>query len=201
VTGPAPWRPTAQQLAAAYGKTVADVVRPGLKVLFCGINPGLYSGAVGHHFARPGNRFWKTLHAAGFTRRQLSPSEECELLRSGLGITNLVARTTARASELSERELRIGARLVRRKVRRFRPRVVAFLGMGAFRAAFGRPRATVGPQPEEISGARVWLLPNPSGLNAHYQLAALAAEFRKLEKAVSSRAKVTGGRSRRQASR
>jgi len=188
----APWRPTAQQLLAAYGKTVPDVVRPGLKVLFCGINPGLYSGAVGHHFARPGNRFWKALHIAGFTRRRLSPFEEGELLRSGLGITNLVARATARASELSERELRVGAGRVRRKVRRLRPRVVAFLGMGAFRAAFGRPRATVGSQPEEMCGARVWLLPNPSGLNAHYQLAALAAEFGKLARTV---------RSRRQASR
>jgi len=188
VTGPAPWRPTPQQLAEAYGATVLDIVRPRLKVLFCGINPSLYSGAVGHHFARPGNRFWKTLHRAGFTRRQLSPFEERELLQSGLGITNLVSRATAGAAELSERELRAGARRVRRIVRRFRPAVVAFLGVGAFRAAFGRPRATVGPQPERICGARVWVLPNPSGLNAHYQLAELAAEFGKLKQAVSSRA-------------
>jgi len=188
VTGPAPWRPTPQQLAEAYGATVLDIVRPRLKVLFCGINPSLYSGAVGHHFARPGNRFWRTLHRAGFTRRQLSPFEERELLQSGLGITNLVSRATAGAAELSERELRAGARRVRRIVRRFRPAVVAFLGVGAFRAAFGRPRATVGPQPERICGARVWVLPNPSGLNAHYQLAELAAEFGKLKQAVSSRA-------------
>ncbi|TMB02000.1 MAG: G/U mismatch-specific DNA glycosylase [Deltaproteobacteria bacterium] len=188
MTGPAPWRPTPQQLAEAYGATVLDIVRPRLKVLFCGINPSLYSGAVGHHFARPGNRFWKTLHRAGFTRRQLSPFEERELLQSGLGITNLVSRATAGAAELSERELRAGARRVRRIVRRFRPAVVAFLGVGAFRAAFGRPRATVGPQPERICGARVWVLPNPSGLNAHYQLAELAAEFGKLKQAVSSRA-------------
>jgi len=188
VTGPAPWRPTPQQLAEAYGATVLDIVRPRLKVLFCGINPSLYSGAVGHHFARPGNRFWRTLHRAGFTRRQLSPFEERELLQSGLGITNLVSRATAGAAELSERELRAGARRVRRIVRRFRPTVVAFLGVGAFRAAFGRPRATVGPQPERICGARVWVLPNPSGLNAHYQLPALAAEFGKLKQAVSSRA-------------
>ena len=188
MTGPAPWRPTAQQLADAHGTTVPDVVRSRLKVLFCGINPGLYSGAVGHHFARPGNRFWKTLHRAGFTRRQLSPFEERELLQSGLGITNLVSRATAGAAELSERELRAGARRVGRIVRRFRPAVVAFLGVGAFRAAFGRPRATVGPQPERICGARVWVLPNPSGLNAHYQLPALAAEFGKLKQAVSSRA-------------
>jgi len=188
VTGPAPWRPTPQQLAEAYGATVLDIVRPRLKVLFCGINPSLYSGAVGHHFARPGNRFWRTLHRAGFTRRQLSPFEERELLQSGLGITNLVSRATAGAAELSERELRAGARRVRRIVRRFRPAVVAFLGVGAFRAAFGRPRATVGPQPERICGARVWVLPNPSGLNAHYQLPALAAEFGKLKQAVSSRA-------------
>ena len=188
MTGPAPWRPTPQQLAEAYGATVLDIVRPRLKVLFCGINPSLYSGAVGHHFARPGNRFWKTLHRAGFTRRQLSPFEERELLQSGLGITNLVSRATAGAAELSERELRAGARRVRRIVRRFRPAVVAFLGVGAFRAAFGRPRATVGPQPERICGARVWVLPNPSGLNAHYQLAELAAEFGKLKQALSSRA-------------
>ena len=188
MTGPAPWRPTPQQLAEAYGATVLDIVRPRLKVLFCGINPSLYSGAVGHHFARPGNRFWRTLHRAGFTRRQLSPFEERELLQSGLGITNLVSRATAGAAELSERELRAGARRVRRIVRRFRPAVVAFLGVGAFRAAFGRPRATVGPQPERICGARVWVLPNPSGLNAHYQLPALAAEFGKLKQAVSSRA-------------
>ena len=187
MTGPAPWRPTAQQLADAHGTTVPDVVRSRLKVLFCGINPSLYSGAVGHHFARPGNRFWKALHRAGFTRRQLSPFEERELLRSGLGITNLVSRATAGAAELSERELRTGARRVRRMVRRFRPEVVAFLGVGAFRAAFGRPRATVGPQPEKICGARVWVLPNPSGLNAHYQLRALAAEFGRLKRAVLSR--------------
>jgi len=163
------------------------VIASRLDVLFVGINPGLYSGAVGHHFARPGNRFWKALHRAGFTRRQLSPFEERELLRSGLGITNLVSRATAGAAELSERELRTGARRVRRMVRRFRPEVVAFLGVGAFRAAFGRPRATVGPQPEKICGARVWVLPNPSGLNAHYQLRALAAEFGRLKRAVLSR--------------
>src|SRR5947209_10222299 len=121
MTGTAPWRPTAQQLAAAYGRRVADVVRPGLAVLFCGINPGLYSGAVGHHFARPGNRFWKALHRAGFTQRCLSPFDERELLGTGLGITNLVARATAGADELSARELQAGAMRIRRTVRRFRP--------------------------------------------------------------------------------
>ena len=183
----APWRPSREQLAAAGGKTVPDVVRPHLKVLFCGINPGLYSGAVGHHFARPGNRFWKALRLGGFTRRLLSPFAERELLGSGVGITNLVARATAAADELSEGELRAGARRVRRKIRRLRPAVVAFLGVGAFRAAFGRPRATLGPQPETMGGARVWVLPNPSGLNAHYQLAALAAEFRRLKQSVRQR--------------
>src|SRR5213594_323751 len=182
MTDTAPWRPTAQQLADAYGRRVPDVVRPGLRVLFC----GLYPGAVGHHFARPGNRFWKALHRAGFTRRCLSPFEERELLHAGLGITNLVSRATAGAAELSERELRTGARNVRRTVCRFRPAVVAFLGVGAFRGAFGRPRATVGPQPERICGARVWVLPNPSGLNAHYQLPALTAEFGRLKRAVFS---------------
>ena len=186
MTDTAPWRPTAQQLADAYGRRVPDVVWPGLRVLFCGINPGLYSGAVGHHFARPGNRFWKALHRAGFTRRCLSPFEERELLRAGLGITNLVARATAAADEVSARELRAGARRIRQTVRRYHPAVIAFLGVGAFRIAFARPRATIGPQPEDIEGAQVWVLPNPSGLNAHYQLAVLSAEFGRLKAAVSA---------------
>jgi len=178
------WRPTREQLAAAVDQRVSDVIGPGLRVLFCGINPGLYSGAVGHHFARPGNRFWKALHAGGFTGRVLSPFEERELLVLGLGVTNLVARTTRGAGELSPHELRQGGRRLRRKVCRHRPVFVAILGMTSFRMAFGRPAAAIGPQGESICSSHLWLLPNPSGLNAHYQLAHLAAEFARLREAV-----------------
>src|SRR5438093_5697119 len=164
MTDTAPWRPTAQQLADAYGRRVPDVVRPGLRVLFCGINPGLYSGAVGHHFARPGNRFWPVLHAAGFTDRVLAPWDERELLDYGYGITNLVARATATAGELAREEFVAGARRLERKVKRYRPKWVAVLGIGAYRTAFGRPRAVVGPQPERLGPARLGLLPQPSGL-------------------------------------
>jgi TDG/mug DNA glycosylase family protein len=182
-----PWRPTPRQLAAARGLRLRDVIAPGLRVLFVGINPGLYSGAVGHHFARPGNRFWGALRASGFTSRLLSAFEDRTLLESGIGVTNVCARTTARADELTPRELREGARRLRRKLRRYRPVVVAFLGIGAYRAAFGRPASRVGEQEEKVAGARVWLLPNPSGLNAHYQPAALARLFRRLRAAVPVR--------------
>jgi TDG/mug DNA glycosylase family protein len=148
-----------------------------------GINPGLWSGAVGHHFARPGNRFWKVLHAAGFTDRLVSPLDERLLLERGLGITNVVRRTTASADELSAEELVRGARRLRTKVARYRPRVVAFLGLQAYRVALGRPQTTVGRQRETFGGAAVWVLPNPSGLNAHYQLPALTRLFRKLRRA------------------
>jgi TDG/mug DNA glycosylase family protein len=178
------WKPTAEQIAAAQGRKVPDVIAPGLRVLFCGINPGLYSGAVRHHFARPGNRFWPTLHAAGFTERLLSPFEERLLLEHGLGITNLVQRATASAAELSVEELIAGGRRLERKVRRYGSAFVAFLGVGAYRTAFGRPRAEVGRQPERIGGAAVWVLPNPSGLNAHYQAADLARVFAELRQSV-----------------
>jgi TDG/mug DNA glycosylase family protein len=159
------------------------VIAPGLRVLFVGINPGLWSGAVGHHFARPGNRFWKVLHAAGFTDRLVAPCDERRLLARGLGVTNLVARTTASAAELSAAELVRGARRLRAKVRRHRPRVVAFLGVQAYRVALGRSGAAVGPQEERFGGAAVWLLPNPSGLNAHYQLPALTRLFAAMREA------------------
>ncbi len=178
-----PWRPTREQLAAARGATVPDVVAPRLDVLFCGINPGLYSGAVGHHFARPGNRFWRTLQGAGFTEDLLSPFDERALLGHGIGITNLVARSTASARELSGDELRAGARRLRSRICRLRPRFVAFLGLGAYRSAFDRLEAGRGPQPESICGARVWLLPNPSGRSAHYQLRDLVRLFRDLREA------------------
>ena len=179
-----PRRPTRAEVLAAAGRTVRDVIAPGLRVLFCGINPGLYSGATGHHFARPGNRFWPVLHAAGFTPRVLEPWEERELLEWGYGITNLVARATATAAELSEEEFVAGGRRLERKVKRYRPEWVAVVGIGAYRAAFGRPKAVTGPQPEPIGPARLWLLPQPSGLNANHQMPELTAAFRELRKLV-----------------
>ena len=176
----APFRPTAAEVAAACGRRVPDLLRPGLRVLFVGINPSLYSAAVGHHFARPGNRFWPALYAAGLTPRRLTPWDERELLALGLGVTNVVARATASADELSADELRAGAAVLARKVRRHRPGAVAFLGVGAARVALGRPRAAVGRQPEGWAGAAVWVLPNPSGLNAHYRLADLARLYAQL---------------------
>lgn len=173
-------KPTKEELIAAKDKTVRDVLARGLRVLFCGINPGLYSGATGHHFARPGNRFWPALHNGGFTERLLSPSEERELLEGGYGITNIVARTTATADELTEEELIEGGRRLRAKVRRYRPKVLAVLGISAYRTAFARPRATLGRQSETIGATLIWVLPNPSGLNAHYQPKDLARLFREL---------------------
>jgi TDG/mug DNA glycosylase family protein len=181
---PAAWKRTPEQVAASHGKKVPDVIAPGLRVLFCGINPGLYSGAVRHHFARPGNRFWPTLHAAGFTDRLLSPFEERELLALGYGITNIAGRATAAADELADEELIAGARRLVRRVRRYRPRFVAFLGVTAYRTAFERPLARLGRQEERIAGAGVWVLPNPSGLNAHYQLKDLTQLFAELRWAV-----------------
>lgn len=178
-------RPTREELAAARGRTIPDVIAPGLRVLFCGINPGLYSGATGHHFAKPGNRFWPALHLSGFTPRQLDPSEQEELIDYGLGVTNLAARTTARADELGVDELRHGSERLASLVARYRPAAVAVVGITAYRVAFDRPKATIGEQRDRLGDAIVWVLPNPSGLNAHYQLPALAAEFRKLREAVT----------------
>ena len=149
-------------------------------MLFCGINPGLYSGATGHHFARPGNRFWPVVHRAGFTARQLHPSEQRELLKSGYGVVNLVNRATATADELSPKEFVAGRKRLAAKVRRFRPRSVAFLGLGAYCQAFGLRRASIGLQKGSFEGAKVWVLPNPSGLNANYQLPELVKLFRAL---------------------
>jgi TDG/mug DNA glycosylase family protein len=160
---------------------VADIVGPGLRVLFCGINPGLRSAAVGLHFARPGNRFWRVLHESGFTGWKLEPSEQVGLPGLGIGITNLVERPSAAASELSAGELREGAARLEKMVSRLQPAHVAILGVQAYRTAFGRPRAAVGPQPEGLAGARLWVLPNPSGLQAYYRvpdMVALYAELR-----------------------
>jgi TDG/mug DNA glycosylase family protein len=175
-----PVHPTRDDLAAAYGRRVPDLIGPGLSVLFCGINPSLYSAATGHHFARPGNRFWPALYAAGFTRRLLQPWEEQLLLADGFGITNLVSRATAAATELTNDELRMGRKRLARKVRRYHPRCVAVVGIGAYRVAFDRPHAGIGRQAELIGTTKLWVLPNPSGLNANHQLPDLAKVFRKL---------------------
>jgi len=159
---------------------VPDLIASGLRVLFCGINPGLYSAAVGHHFARPGNRFWPALHNSGFTDRLLSPFDERELLQIGCGITNVVARTTATAAELSIEEFAEGGRRLRAKVRRFRPKVLAVLGISAYRSAFALPKAQLGRQSQTIGATVIWVLPNPSGLNAHYQPKDLARLFTEL---------------------
>jgi TDG/mug DNA glycosylase family protein len=157
------------------------VIAPGLRVLFCGINPGLYSGATGHHFARPGNRFWPTLHRAGFTSRQLHPSEQDQLLKAGYGVVNLVNRTTATAAELAPEEFVAGRKRLAAKVRRYRPKAIAFLGLGAYRHAFGLRSASIGLQKDRFEGAKVWVLPNPSGLNANYQLPELIKLFRDVQ--------------------
>ena len=182
----APLKPTVADLQAAAGRAIADVIGPNLDVLFCGINPGLYSAATGHHFARPGNRFWPALFAAGFTPRVLKPWEKRELLTVGCGITNLVRRATVAADELTTEELRAGRRRLERKVTRYRPRVVAVVGIGAYRVAFDRPRAMLGLQPEPLAGAQVWVLPNTSGLNANHRPADFARAFTELRRVIAS---------------
>jgi TDG/mug DNA glycosylase family protein len=179
-----PWKPTKEQLLAATEKTVRDVIAPNLKVLFCGINPGLYTAAVGHHFARPGNRFWPALYAGGFTESLLSPFDERELLKRGYGITNVVRRTTASADLLTRDEILAGGKQLAAKVRRYQPQVLAMLGLGAYRVAFARPKAVVGRQDEKMGETLLWVLPNPSGLNANYQAADLAKMFRELREAI-----------------
>ncbi|MGW4642087.1 mismatch-specific DNA-glycosylase [Sphaerisporangium sp. NPDC004334] len=175
-------------LEAARERTIDDVVGPGTVVLFCGINPGLYSAATGHHFARPGNRFWPALHLSGFTPRLLRPSEQHLLPSYGLGITNLAPRATAKAAELSQKELREAPARLARLARETAVEVVAVVGVSAYRVAFDRPKAAVGPcddGDDAVGPARLWILPNPSGLNAHYTLPALAAEFRRLRQTVT----------------
>lgn len=178
--------PSRSELEAARSRTIEDVTAPALNVLFCGINPGLYSGATGHHFARPGNRFWPALHRSGFTPRLLHPSEQRDLLLLGLGITNLVPRTTPVAAELTADELIQGGRRLSAKVATLQPAFLAVLGITAFRTAFQAPIAAIGPQTMTLGSTKVWVLPNPSGLNAHYQLDALNAEFARLRDAVGT---------------
>ena len=183
------WKPTREQIQAAFGKKMTDVIGPGLKILFCGINPSLYSAAVGHHFARPGNRFWPTLYAAGFTDKLFSAFEDTRLLERGYGITNVVERATASAAELQPEEYAEGGKRLEAKVRRYKPKVVAVLGVGAYRAAFGKKDAVVGRQEERLGGAQVWVLPNPSGLNAHYRLDDLARVYKEMRAAVEKEEK------------
>jgi double-stranded uracil-DNA glycosylase len=178
-----PVKPSRAQLLAVAGKSIPDVIGPGLRVLFCGINPGLYSAATGQHFARPGNRFWPALHGAGFTEQLLTPAQQQELLTYHCGITNLVARSTAGADELEATELIAGRRKLLAKVQRHAPRFVAVLGITAYRSAFERPAASLGKQSELLGDATVWVLPNPSGLNAHHQLKDLTRLFRALRDA------------------
>lgn len=178
-------KPTKAEIQAAVNKTVDDIIAPDLKVLFCGINPSLYSAVVGHHFARPGNRFWKTLHAAGFTDRLFNPSEDRDLLQLGYGITNMVDRATARADELAPQELIAGQQSLAAKVQHYKPRVLAVLGVSAYRTAFNHPKASMGRQAQSFHGSLLWILPNPSGLNAHYQLADLKRVYQELLLAIT----------------
>ncbi len=161
-------------------KPLPDVIAPDLDVLFCGINPSLMSAERGHHFARPGNRFWPAIHLAGFTPRLFTPDEDRQLLAHGLGITNVVARPTRAAAELTREELRKGAAALAELVAQYRPGVLAVLGITAWRVAFDRPKAAMGLQPERIGGAATWVVPNPSGLNAHVQVPDLARIYRQL---------------------
>lgn len=178
------FKPTKEDLRDAVNRTTEDLISDNLKVLFCGINPGIWSGATGFHFAKPGNRFWKALHSGGFTDRILHPSEEHELLEMGYGITSFCKRTTARADELTADEFIEGGKLLIKKIKLFKPQNLAVLGIGAYRTAFQEPKAQLGLQAEKIANTNVWLLPNPSGLNAHYQLADLGKIFAEVRRAV-----------------
>ncbi|WP_329454821.1 G/U mismatch-specific DNA glycosylase [Streptomyces sp. NBC_01497] len=168
--------------AGRGGPQLTDIVADDLSVLFVGINPGLPSAVLGHNFATPGNRFWPALHRAGFTAHRFRAEEEEELLPLGLGITSIVRRPTARAADLTRRELEEGGEDLRRRASALRPRWLALLGVTGYRAAFAAPGATIGPAPA-LGATRVWVLPNPSGLNAHYPPAALASEFARLRAA------------------
>ncbi len=173
-------KPTKQDIQAAIGKMMSDIIAPDLDILFCGINPSLYSVVVGHHFARPGNRFWKAIHLAGFTDRLLRPDEDRSLLHYGYGVTNIADRATARADQLTPEELITGHQQLAAKVEQYRPKVLAVLGISAYQTAFAQPKATIGQQSDSIHDAIIWVLPNPSGLNAHYQLDDLVRSYQEL---------------------
>ena len=177
-------KPSPIELKKAYGKTLPDVIGPRLKILFVGINPGLYTAAIGHHFGRPGNRFWPALHSSGLTEKQLSPYEERDLLKLRMGITNVVPWATTSAEELTKKDFIKGSRNLISKIKRYRPKVVAFLGMGAYRTAFSKPKAKLGQQLEKIGPSQIWVLPNPSGLNANYQPKDFKRLFSRIKRAV-----------------
>ncbi len=177
-------KPTSEQLRAAVGGAMPDILAPDLKTLFCGINPSVYSAVVGHHFARPGNRFWRALHGGGFTPHQIAPADDAQLLDYGLGLTNVAARATVAAADLSNDELRAGAPLLVSKIERYQPHWLAILGIGAYRVAFDEPKAIIGRQTRAIGATKIWVLPNPSGLNAHYPPEALAIKFGELRAAI-----------------
>lgn len=177
--------PSREELQLAATKTVSDILAPGLQVLFCGINPGLYTAWVGHHFGRPGNRFWKALYLGGFTPRLFHPSEQDQLLQLGYGMTNIVPRATATAAELSVKEQLQGGRILEKKVLHYQPDWVAILGIQAYRVAFQEPDAQIGEQPRKIGSTKIWVLPNPSGLNAHYTQERLGEVFAELCRAVT----------------
>ena len=179
-------KPTPQQLRDAVGASMPDILAPDLKVVFCGINPSVYSAVVGHHFARPGNRFWRALRGGGFTPHQIAPADDATLLEWGLGLTNVAARATVAAADLTGDELRKGAPLLVEKIEIYRPRWLAILGIGAFRLAFEQPKAVIGLQNRTIGATKIWVLPNPSGLNAHYPPTALAVKFGELRAAVEA---------------
>ena len=179
-------KPTPQQLREAVGLFTPDILAPDLRVVFCGINPSVYSAVVGHHFARPGNRFWPALHRSGWTPRLFAPDEDRQLLDFGLGITNMAAPASVAAADLTDAQLRAGASLLSAKIERFAPQWLAILGVSAYRIAFQKPKATFGPQDETIGGAKVWVLPNPSGLNAHYTPVKLAEVFREFRLATGA---------------
>ncbi|HEY0074279.1 MAG TPA: G/U mismatch-specific DNA glycosylase [Abditibacteriaceae bacterium] len=178
-----PVKPTAEELRAAVNGRTPDILKKNLRVVFCGINPSVYSVVVGHHFARPGNRFWKALHGGGFTPHPLAPHQDRELLNYGCGVTNVVERATVAAADLSAEELAEGGKQLEAKIKKFQPQWLAVLGIGAYRTAFHQPKAVLGLQEQAIGGARVWVLPNPSGLNAHYQPPELARLFREFREA------------------
>ena len=180
------FKPTRAEVLASVDKRLPDIIGPGLKVLFCGTNPGLYSAAIGRHFGRPGNRFWPALHAGGFTPRLYSPWEDDDLLAFGYGLTNIGERATAMASELSDAELKAASRRLRDRVELHAPRYLGIVGIGAYRTAFGRKKAEFGLQTERIGDTKIWLLPSTSGLNAHYQPSSLAKLFRDLHHAVEA---------------
>lgn len=191
--GPVSPSPTRAELASAAGRTTSPIVAPGLRVLFCGINPSLRTAWTGHHFAHPANRFWSALHLSGFTPRRLAPAEQHELLGLGLGVTNIATRASARASELADEELREGGRRLAAEVEQLRPRWLAVLGVTAYRTAFAERRAALGRQERTIGATQVWVLPNPSGLNAHHTPAQLGERFAELREVVQAENRVEDG--------